>query len=180
MIGVCEHAYRCRLCAFPPSGHDGRVTEIALPFEGTIGAIYTVNNEDGALISLAGWLTPAGIYSVGAAGHVADTGITPKAAIDVNAYEAKRFFAVAKDGTKIPYSLIYRKGLKLDGTAPTWISAYGSYGIAAYTPAFAGRTLALVDAAVVVDGVGAKSPNGAPSTIPRVTVPSGASTVINP
>jgi prolyl oligopeptidase len=131
-------------------GPDGRVAEIALPFDGTIGSVYTVPSEDGALISLTGWLTPAGIYSVDTAGHVVDTGITPKPAIDVSAYEAKRFFAAAKDGTKIPYTLIYRKGLKLDGRAPTWISAYGSYGLAAYTPAFAGRTLALVDAGAIV------------------------------
>jgi prolyl oligopeptidase len=131
-------------------GPDGRVVEIALPFDGTIGSVNTVASEDGALMSLTGWLTPAGIYSVDSAGHVADTGITPKPAIDVSAYEAKRFFAAAKDGTKIPYTLIYRKGLKLDGRAPTWISAYGSYGLAAYTPTFAGRTLALVDAGAIV------------------------------
>jgi prolyl oligopeptidase len=131
-------------------GRDGRVTDIALPFDGTIGSVDTVANEDGALISLTGWLTPAGIYSVDAGGRVADTGITPKPAIDVSAYEAKRFFATAKDGTKIPYTIIYRKGLKLDGRAPTWISAYGSYGLAAYTPAFAGRALALVDAGAIV------------------------------
>jgi prolyl oligopeptidase len=129
---------------------DGRVAEIALPFEGTLGSIFAVPDEDGAMISFGGWLNATGIYSVDAAGRVADTGITPKPAIDVSAYQTKRFFATAKDGTKIPYTLIYRKGLKLDGSTPTWISAYGSYGIAAYTPTFAGRTLALVDAGAIV------------------------------
>ncbi len=128
---------------------DGKVTDIALPFDGTIGSVYTVSNEDGALLSMTGWLTPAGIYSVDPAGRMQDTGVTPKPAIDVSAYEAKRFFAAAKDGTKIPYTLIYRKGLKLNGSTPTWISAYGSYGYP-YTPAFAGRTLAFVDAGGIV------------------------------
>jgi prolyl oligopeptidase len=131
-------------------GPDGRVSEVALPFDGTLNALSSTIDEDGAVFSLAGWLTPSGIWSVDSGGHVADTGITPKPAIDVSAYEAKRFFATAKDGTKIPYTLIYRKGLRLDGKAPTWISAYGSYGLAAYTPAFAGRTLALVDAGAIV------------------------------
>jgi prolyl oligopeptidase len=130
-------------------GREGRVAEIPLPFEGTIGSLYTTESEDGALMSLSGWLSPTGIYSVNAAGLIADTGITPKPAIDVSAYQTKRFFAAAKDGTKIPYTLIYRKGLKLDGSAPAWISAYGSYG-SAYTPNFAGRTLALVDAGAIV------------------------------
>ena len=131
-------------------GHDGKVTDIALPFDGTIGSIFTVPSDDGALLSLQGWLTPAGIWSVDAAGHLTDTGITPKPNIDVSAYEAKRFFAAAKDGVKIPYTLIYKKGMKQDGANPTWISAYGSYGAAAYTPTFAGRTLALVDAGAIV------------------------------
>jgi prolyl oligopeptidase len=131
-------------------GHDGKVTDVALPFDGTIGAVFAEPHEDGVLISLQGWLDPAGIWSVDTAGRLADTGITPKPAIDVSAYEAKRAFATAKDGVKIPYTLIYRKGTKQDGSNPTWISAYGSYGLAAYTPTFAGRTLALVDAGAIV------------------------------
>ena len=130
--------------------HDGKVTDIALPFEGTIGAVFAEATEDGVLISLQGWLNPAGIWSVDPSGRLADTGITPKPAIDVSAYEAKRFFATAKDGVKIPYTLIYRKGMQQNGSNPTWISAYGSYGLAAYTPTFAGRTLALIDAGAIV------------------------------
>jgi prolyl oligopeptidase len=130
--------------------HDGKVVDIALPFDGTIGTVFAVANEVGVLVSLQGWLTPAGIWSVDVAGHLTDTGITPKPDIDVSAYEAKRFFATAKDGAKIPYTIIYRKGLKQDGSNPTWISAYGSYGLSAYMPTFAGRTLALVDAGGIV------------------------------
>jgi prolyl oligopeptidase len=129
---------------------DGKVTDIALPFDGTIGAVFAVPSEDGVLISLQGWLEPPGIWSVDGTGRLADTGITPKPAIDVSPYEAKRFFATATDGVKIPYTLIYRKGMKQDGRNPTWISAYGSYGLAAYTPTFAGRTLTLVDAGAIV------------------------------
>jgi len=130
-------------------GRDGRVTEIALPFDGAINAIFATSVEDGALISLAGWLTPAGIWSIDNGAHVVDTGLTPRPPVDVSAYETRHLFATAKDGTKIPYSLIYRKGLKLDGHAPAWISAYGSYGFS-YTPTFAGRTLALIDAGAIV------------------------------
>jgi len=130
--------------------HAERISEVALPFEGTIGAVFTAPNEDGALISFTGWLSPSGIWSVDAAGRVADTGITPKPAIDVSAYVTKRGFVTARDGTKIPYSLIHRKGLELDGRAPAWISAYGSYGLTPFTPTFNARTLALIDAGAIV------------------------------
>ena len=131
-------------------GHDGKLAPIVLPFDGTINGLFATSSEDGVLLSLGGWLTPAGIWSVDASGHVADTGITPRPDIDVSAYETHRAFATAKDGTKIPYTLIYRKGLKRDGSHPTWISAYGSYGLAAYTPNFVGRNLALIDAGAIV------------------------------
>ncbi|HEV2533079.1 prolyl oligopeptidase family serine peptidase [Phenylobacterium sp.] len=129
---------------------DGHVSEIALPFDGTIGAVFTTPSEDGALMTYTGWLTPAGIWSANPAGQVADTGLTPRPAIDTSPYETVRGFAVAKDGVRIPYTLIYRKGLKRDGKTPAWISAYGSYGSSAYTPAFAGKTLALIDAGFIV------------------------------
>lgn len=131
-------------------GLDGKLTDIALPFDGTLRALDTDSDAPGAMIIFTGWLQPAGIWSVSADGKVADTGITPKPSIDVSAYTTERRFATAKDGTQIPYSLIYKKGLKLDGKNPAFISAYGSYGAAAYTPSFAGRTLALVDQGAVV------------------------------
>jgi prolyl oligopeptidase len=131
-------------------GHDGRLAEVALPFEGSLHALDTDPTQDGALFSFTGWLTPPDIWSVDAAGKVSATGLTPKPAVDVSAYLARREFATARDGTKIPYTLIHRKDLKLDGRTPAWISAYGSYGAVAYSPAFAGRTLALIDAGFIV------------------------------
>lgn len=45
-------------------------------------------------------------------------------------YKCEREWAVAKDGAKIPISIVYRKDLaKLDGSDPMLLDAYGSYGI---------------------------------------------------
>ena len=128
----------------------GAVTEFALPFDGTIGGMFTDPAEDGALMTYGGWLQPTGVWRIDADGDFTDTRITPMPKISVAGYETKRGFATAKDGVKIPYSLIYKKGLKLDGKTPAWISAYGSYGASSYTPNFVGRLLALIDAGFVV------------------------------
>ena len=48
---------------------------------------------------------------------------------DRSLYETKRIWAKAKDGTKIPISILYRKGLKLDGKNPLLLYGYGSYGL---------------------------------------------------
>ena len=47
---------------------------------------------------------------------------------DKNNYTEERIWATAKDGTKIPVSMVYRKGLKNDGANPLLLYAYGSYG----------------------------------------------------
>ncbi|MCU0853062.1 MAG: S9 family peptidase, partial [Thermoplasmata archaeon] len=47
---------------------------------------------------------------------------------DPSKYVQERIFAPAKDGTKVPITLVYRKGLKKDGSNPAYLYAYGAYG----------------------------------------------------
>ena len=63
---------------------------------------------------------------------------------DKNNYETHRIYATAMDGTKIPMSLVYRKGLEKNGNNPALIYGYGSYG---YTmdPSFRLSILPLLD-----------------------------------
>src|SRR5436190_12836515 len=63
-------------------------------------------------------------------------------------YQAERVFAIASDGTKIPMSVVYRKTVKLDGSAPLLLYGYGSYGLS-ITPNFSASRLALLDRGVV-------------------------------
>lgn len=59
-------------------------------------------------------------------------------------YVTERVWATAQDGTRIPVSLLYRKGFKRDGTAPLYQYAYGSYGMS-MDPWFRASVLSLVD-----------------------------------
>ncbi len=63
-------------------------------------------------------------------------------------YQAERVFATASDGTKIPMSMVYRKGVKLDGSAPLLLYGYGSYG-ASIPPTFSSKRLSLLDRGVI-------------------------------
>ncbi|HEY8234558.1 MAG TPA: S9 family peptidase [Vicinamibacteria bacterium] len=47
---------------------------------------------------------------------------------DPQRYASERLWAVARDGVKVPISIVYPKGLVRDGRAPLWLYAYGSYG----------------------------------------------------
>ncbi len=63
-------------------------------------------------------------------------------------YKSERVFATASDGTQIPMSVVYKRGVKLDGTAPMLLYAYGSYGIP-MSPTFSAGRLALLDRGVI-------------------------------
>jgi oligopeptidase B len=63
-------------------------------------------------------------------------------------YKSERVFATAADGTKIPMSVVYKRGVKLDGSAPMLLYAYGSYGIP-ISPTFSAGRLALLDRGVI-------------------------------
>jgi oligopeptidase B len=62
-------------------------------------------------------------------------------------YASERLFATAKDGVKVPISLVYRKGTKRDGTAPMLLTGYGAYGYP-YPVTFSSNRLALLDRGV--------------------------------
>jgi len=63
-------------------------------------------------------------------------------------YASERVFAMATDGTRIPVSIVYRRGTRKDGSAPLLLYAYGSYGISV-SPAFSASRLPLLDRGIV-------------------------------
>lgn len=63
---------------------------------------------------------------------------------DPKLYETERVFATAKDGTKVPVSIVYKKGFKKDGNSPLLLYAYGSYGISS-DASFSSIRLSLLD-----------------------------------
>ena len=63
-------------------------------------------------------------------------------------YTTERVWATARDGTKIPVSLVYRKGFEKNGKAAMLLYAYGSYG-ASMDPGFSLTNVSLLDRGMV-------------------------------
>ncbi len=69
---------------------------------------------------------------------------------DASRYQSERVWATAKDGVKVPVSIVYRKDLKkADGSNPLYVYAYGSYG-AILPVTFSPSRLSLLDRGVVM------------------------------
>ncbi len=63
---------------------------------------------------------------------------------DAAQYATERLWATARDGVKVPVSIVYRKGFARDGKAPLWLYGYGSYGYGE-TARFSSENLSLLD-----------------------------------
>lgn len=63
---------------------------------------------------------------------------------DPHNYQSERLYAPARDGVKVPISLVYRKGFQKDGQQPLLLYAYGSYGHS-MEPYFSSVRLSLLD-----------------------------------
>ena len=73
---------------------------------------------------------------------------TPAPGYDPSQYVTERVWATARDGTKVPVSLAYKKGFKRDGTAPMLQYGYGSYGFS-QDPRWSTTTTSLLDRGMV-------------------------------
>ena len=67
---------------------------------------------------------------------------------DKDNYVSERIWATATDGSQVPISLVYRKGLSKDGSNPTYLTGYGSYGFS-YDVYFSSARLSLLDRGVI-------------------------------
>jgi oligopeptidase B len=63
---------------------------------------------------------------------------------DAERFRCERLHATAQDGTRIPISLVYKKDIPKDGTAPCYLYAYGSYGVS-MDPTFSSTRLSLLE-----------------------------------
>ena len=73
---------------------------------------------------------------------------TPAPNYDPSNYVTERVWATARDGTKVPVSLVYRKGFKRDGTAAMLQYGYGSYGFS-QDPSWSPMTPSLLDRGMI-------------------------------
>jgi prolyl oligopeptidase len=105
--------------------------EIALPFEGIL-TWYGFDDveRDGLFFDYESYIQEPQLYYHDATkNNLINTNLKPFST-NQNEHEniAKLIFATANDGTKIPISIVHRKELKLDGSHPLLLYAYGAYG----------------------------------------------------
>ena len=115
---------------------DGRPAgELALPGTGVLAGLSGREDSPTAFYAFTSPLFPTSVFSYDPVSKQSQPFEAAQPAIDVTAYETTPFFAVSKDGTRVPYFVTARRNLPLDGTNPTMLYGYGGFSVS-LTPTY--------------------------------------------
>jgi len=137
---------RVRLHVIPWSGEDQHYVEFGRPGYSAYAASCGALEENSFCYAYSSLDTPNSLYRYDLATH-ATTLMYQKVILggfDSSNYHTERIYATAKDGVRIPISLVYHKGLRKNGASPVLLEAYGAYGDS-MDPAFDPFLVSLLD-----------------------------------
>lgn len=121
-----------------------QVREIALPGIGKVGGLSGKRDEAETFYSYTGFTTPTTIYRLNLKTGQSTVFRQPKVDFNPADYETRQQFFTSKDGTKVPMFIVSKKGIKLDGSNPTYLYGYGGFNIS-MTPGFSPANLAWME-----------------------------------
>lgn len=122
------------------TGFDGKGTRaVPLPFEGNLFGPVTDATQPGALFNMQSPSRPPQVFTYDPArDQTIDSGLILPSKVDASMLESRQVLVTSYDGTRVPLTLVYRKGMVLDGSHPTILDGYGAYGTVSETGFWAG------------------------------------------
>ena len=102
---------------------------VSMPDNASISVVAATDRNDDAYLNVTSFLTPTTLWSLDAGtGKIAQVKALP-AKFDASKDMVEQFEATSTDGTKIPYFIVHRKDIALDGSTPTIMTAYGGFEV---------------------------------------------------
>ncbi len=125
---------------------DGKLeNEVQLPGLGTVGGFGGQKDSTFVFYTFSSFNFPPTIYRYDISTRKSSQFRAPEIPeFSPAQYETKQVFYNSKDGTRVPMFVVHKKGLKLDGTNPTLLYAYGGFNINT-PPSFSALRLALLE-----------------------------------
>ena len=118
--------------------------EVKLPGLGTASGFGGEKEDSFVFYTYTSFNYPPTIFRYDIATKMSSIFREPEVSFKPEDYETKQVFYPSKDGTKIPAFIIYKKGLKLDGSNPTILYGYGGFNVS-LTPAFSPTRIPFFD-----------------------------------
>jgi prolyl oligopeptidase len=130
---------RGRVAIFTPQAGGAWTREaVALPDNAAIGTAASDENGSTAYLSVTSFLTPTTLYHLDVTSKKATPVKTTSAKFDASGEVVEQNEATSTDGTKIPYFIVHPASIKLDGSNPTILYAYGGFAVSE-TPSYSGN-----------------------------------------
>jgi len=127
MVSILDNV-RGRILLFKPApGGKWAHTSMDLPDNSTVYVAGTDSRSDKALVGFTNFVTPPALWLANAASGAARQIMVQPPKFDASNIVAEQREAVSTDGTRIPYFLVHRRDMKLDGNNPTLLYAYGGF-----------------------------------------------------
>jgi prolyl oligopeptidase len=124
---------------------DGSVIrEIELPALGSAGGFGGKRDEKTLFYTFTSFTYPPTIYKFDPATGASEVFRKSEVKFNPADYETRQVFFASKDGTSVPMFIVHKKGLKLDGQNPTFLTAYGGFNISV-TPGFSAANIILLE-----------------------------------
>jgi prolyl oligopeptidase len=120
------------------------IEELPLPGIGSMSGMSGEKDENIAFYSFTSFTFPATIYKFDMETKKSEVYRSPEIDFNAGAFETNQVFYKSKDGTKIPMFIVHKKGLKMDGSNPTYLYGYGGFNIS-LTPGFSLTRLVLIE-----------------------------------
>lgn len=105
------------------------VRDIALPGLGTASGFGGKSTDTETFYAYTSFTTPTTIYRLDLKSGKSSIYRQPKVDFDPSAFDTRQEFFTSKDGTKVPMFIVSKKGMKLDGSNPTYLYGYGGFNI---------------------------------------------------
>ncbi|MEI9851608.1 MAG: prolyl oligopeptidase family serine peptidase [Sphingomonas sp.] len=120
---------RGRAAVYTPTAAGWTSAPLALPDNASIGVVSSTDRSDAAFLSVTSFITPTTLWSVDATTAVPTQVRAAPPRFDASALVVEQFQAPSSDGTMIPYFVVHRKDVALDGGTPTIMTAYGGFEV---------------------------------------------------
>lgn len=105
------------------------VREVELPGIGSAGGFTGESKDTETFYSYQSFSVPTTIYHYDLISGKSKVFKRPKVNFNPDQYVTNQIFYTSKDGTRVPMFITHKKGLKLDGTNPTYLYGYGGFDI---------------------------------------------------
>lgn len=134
VIGLLDNV-RGQVRSLKRDGGSWTSQTLALPTDSTLSVTSASEDSDRILVTAAGYLSPTSQWLADAGSGATERLRSLPPRFDAANMVAEQNWAVSKDGTRIPYSVIRRKDAPMDGSNPTLLYAYGGF-LVSQTPAY--------------------------------------------